>query len=185
MRSFSLNGAFKKFVSDEKHVNMLKNSLIAWKADSRKGDRQALVFTSPDNCFIKGIIMSNLPANLRYAKSHEWVLDHQDGTVSIGITDHAQEALGDVVFVELPEVGQTLSQGKEFGVIESVKAASDLYSPVNGEVIEVNEALEDSPETVNDAPYEGGWMMKVRLTDQNLDGLLDADAYQATISADD
>ncbi|MBE0464165.1 MAG: glycine cleavage system protein GcvH [Halomonas sp.] len=129
--------------------------------------------------------MSNLPANLRYAKSHEWVLDHQDGTVSIGITDHAQEALGDVVFVELPEVGQTLSQGKEFGVIESVKAASDLYSPVNGEVIEVNEALEDSPETVNDAPYEGGWMMKVRLTDQNLDGLLDADAYQATISADD
>lgn len=129
--------------------------------------------------------MSNLPANLRYAKSHEWVLDHQDGTVSIGITDHAQEALGDVVFVELPEVGQTLSQGQEFGVIESVKAASDLYSPVNGEVIEVNEALEDSPETVNDAPYEGGWMMKVRLTDQNLDGLLDADAYQATISADD
>lgn len=129
--------------------------------------------------------MSNLPANLRYAKSHEWVLDHQDGTVSIGITDHAQEALGDVVFVELPEVGQTLNQGQEFGVIESVKAASDLYSPVNGEVIEVNEALEDSPETVNDAPYEGGWMMKVRLTDQNLDGLLDADAYQATISADD
>lgn len=129
--------------------------------------------------------MSNLPTNLRYAKSHEWVLDHQDGTVSIGITDHAQEALGDVVFVELPEVGQTLNQGQEFGVIESVKAASDLYSPVNGEVIEINEALEDSPETVNDAPYEGGWMMKVRLADQNLDGLLDADAYQATISADD
>ncbi|MEC8936898.1 MAG: glycine cleavage system protein GcvH, partial [Pseudomonadota bacterium] len=98
--------------------------------------------------------MSNLPANLRYAASHEWVLDHQDGTVTIGITDHAQEALGDVVFVELPEVGQSLSKGKEFGVIESVKAASDLYSPVNGEVIEVNEALEDAPETVNDAPYE-------------------------------
>lgn len=129
--------------------------------------------------------MSNLPANLRYAKSHEWVLDHQDGTVSVGITDHAQEALGDVVFVELPEVGKALSQGQEFGVIESVKAASDLYSPVNGEVIEVNEALEDSPETVNDAPYEGGWIMKVRLTDNNLDGLLDADAYQATLSADD
>ena len=129
--------------------------------------------------------MSNLPANLRYAKSHEWVLDHQDGTVSVGITDHAQEALGDVVFVELPEVGQTLTQGKEFGVIESVKAASDLYSPVNGEVIEVNEALEDSPETVNDAPYEGGWIMKVRLTDNNLDDLLDANAYQATINADD
>ncbi|SJN09310.1 Glycine cleavage system H protein [Halomonas citrativorans] len=129
--------------------------------------------------------MSNLPANLRYAKSHEWVLDHQDGTVSVGISDHAQEALGDVVFVELPEVGQTLTQGKEFGVIESVKAASDLYAPVSGEVIEINDALEDSPETVNDAPYEDGWLMKVRLTDQNLDGLLDADAYQATLSTDD
>ncbi|MBR2514407.1 MAG: glycine cleavage system protein GcvH [Halomonas sp.] len=129
--------------------------------------------------------MSNLPTNLRYAKSHEWVLDHQDGTVTIGITDHAQEALGDVVFVELPEVGQELSKGKEFGVIESVKAASDLYSPVDGEVIEINDALEDAPETVNDAPYEGGWMMKVRLTDQALNDLLDADAYQATINADD
>ncbi|ASK19083.1 MAG: glycine cleavage system protein GcvH [Vreelandella alkaliphila] len=129
--------------------------------------------------------MSNLPANLRYAASHEWVLDHQDGTVTIGITDHAQEALGDVVFVELPEVGQALNKGQEFGVIESVKAASDLYSPVNGEVIEVNEALEDSPETVNEAPYEGGWIMKVRLTDTALDGLLDADAYQATLSSDD
>ena len=118
--------------------------------------------------------MSNLPANLRYAASHEWVLDHH----------HAQEALGDVVFVELPEVGQSLSKGKEFGVIESVKAASDLYSPVNGEVIEVNEALEDAPETVNDAPYEGGWIMKVRVTDQAFEGLLDADAYQATLSAD-
>ncbi|MCD6003393.1 glycine cleavage system protein GcvH [Halomonas sp. IOP_6] len=129
--------------------------------------------------------MSNLPANLRYAESHEWVLDHKDGTVTIGITDHAQEALGDVVFVELPEVGQALNKGQEFGVIESVKAASDLYSPVNGEVIEVNEALEDSPETVNEAPYEGGWIMKVRLTDTALDGLLDADAYQATLSSDD
>ncbi|AYF35046.1 glycine cleavage system protein H [Vreelandella alkaliphila] len=129
--------------------------------------------------------MSNLPANLRYAESHEWVLDHKDGTVTIGITDHAQEALGDVVFVELPEVGQALNKGQEFGVIESVKAASDLYSPVNGEVIEVNEALEDSPETVNEAPYEGGWIMKVRLTDTALEGLLDADAYQATLSSDD
>lgn len=128
--------------------------------------------------------MSNLPTNLRYAKSHEWVLDHQDGTVTVGITDHAQEALGDVVFVELPEVGQELSKGKEFGVIESVKAASDLYSPVDGEVIEVNDALEDAPETVNDAPYEDGWIMKVRLSDQALDDLLDADAYQATINAE-
>lgn len=129
--------------------------------------------------------MSNLPANLRYAESHEWVLDHQDGTVTIGITDHAQAALGDVVFVELPEVGATLSKGDEFGVIESVKAASDLYAPVDGEVIEVNDALEDAPETVNESPYEGGWIMKVRLTSDDLDGLLDADAYQATLSSDD
>ncbi|BBI61834.1 hypothetical protein HSBAA_31400 [Vreelandella sulfidaeris] len=88
--------------------------------------------------------MSNLPANLHYAESHEWVLDNKDGTVTVGITDHAQQALGDVVFVELPEVGTELSKGQEFGVIESVKAASDLYSPVNGEVIEVNESLEDA-----------------------------------------
>lgn len=129
--------------------------------------------------------MSNLPANLRYAASHEWVLDHQDGTVTVGITDHAQQALGDVVFVELPEVGAALTKGQEFGVIESVKAASDLYSPVNGEVIEVNDALEDSPETVNDSPYDGGWIMKVRLEGAALDDLLDADAYQATLGADD
>lgn len=129
--------------------------------------------------------MSHLPDNLHYAKSHEWVLDHQDGTVTVGITDHAQEALGDVVFVELPDVGQSLTAGQEFGVIESVKAASDLYSPVNGEVIEVNEALEDAPETVNDAPYEGGWIMKVRVTDPAFAELLDANAYQALISSDD
>ncbi|WP_235042228.1 glycine cleavage system protein GcvH [Vreelandella profundi] len=129
--------------------------------------------------------MSNLPANLRYAASHEWVFDHQDGTVTVGITDHAQQALGDVVFVELPEVGAALTKGQEFGVIESVKAASDLYSPVNGEVIEVNDALEDSPETVNDSPYDGGWIMKVRLEGAALEDLLDADAYQATLGADD
>ncbi|WP_075879284.1 glycine cleavage system protein GcvH [Vreelandella massiliensis] len=127
--------------------------------------------------------MSQVPENLHYAESHEWVLDNGDGTVTVGITDHAQEALGDVVFVELPEVGQTLSKGDEFGVIESVKAASDLYAPVNGEVIEVNDDLEDAPETVNEAPYEGGWIMKVRL-DGAVEGLLDADGYQATIDAD-
>lgn len=127
--------------------------------------------------------MSQIPDNLQYAESHEWVLDHGDGTVTIGITDHAQEALGDVVFVELPDVGQTLSKGDEFGVIESVKAASDLYAPINGEVIEINEALEDAPENVNEAPYEGGWIMKVRL-DGAVEGLLDADGYQATIDAE-
>ncbi len=127
--------------------------------------------------------MSQVPANRHYAESHEWVLDNGDGTVTVGISDHAQEALGDVVFVELPEVGQTLAKGDEFGVIESVKAASDLYAPINGEIIEVNEALEDAPENVNEAPYEDGWIMKVRL-DGVVEGLMDADAYQATIDAD-
>lgn len=129
--------------------------------------------------------MSSIPANLRYAESHEWVLDNGDGTVTIGITDHAQEALGDVVFVELPEVGRSLEHNEEFGVIESVKAASDLYAPVAGEVIEVNEALEDTPETVNESPYEDGWIMKVRVADAaTLDALLDADGYQAVADAD-
>ncbi|QFU02065.1 Glycine cleavage system H protein [Halomonas sp. THAF5a] len=129
--------------------------------------------------------MSSIPANLRYAESHEWVLDNGDGSVTIGITDHAQEALGDVVFVELPEVGKTLAVGDEFGVIESVKAASDLYAPLAGEVIAVNEALEDAPETVNEAPYADGWIMKVRLDDAAaLESLLDADAYQAVAAED-
>lgn len=128
--------------------------------------------------------MSSIPANLRYAESHEWVLDNGDGTVTIGITDHAQGALGDVVFVELPEVGRALEHNEEFGVIESVKAASDLYAPVAGEIVEVNETLEDAPETVNESPYEDGWIMKVRITDvAALDALLDADGYQAV--ADD
>ncbi len=130
--------------------------------------------------------MSSIPANLRYAESHEWVLDNGDGTVTIGITDHAQEALGDVVFVELPEVGRALAVGDEFGVIESVKAASDLYAPVAGEVLDVNDALEESPEAVNESPYEDGWIMKVRLDDpSDLDNLLDADAYQAVAAAEE
>ena len=129
--------------------------------------------------------MSSIPANLRYVDSHEWIQDNGDGTVTIGITDHAQEALGDVVFVDLPEVGTSLAKGDEFGVIESVKAASDLYAPVDGEIVEVNESLEDAPETVNEAPYEDGWIMKVRLDDQSaLDDLLDADAYQAVVDAE-
>ncbi|WP_163557621.1 glycine cleavage system protein GcvH [Halomonas sp. NO4] len=130
--------------------------------------------------------MSTIPANLRYNDSHEWVLDNGDGTVTIGITDHAQEALGDVVFVELPEVGRTLAKGDEFGVIESVKAASDLYAPVAGDIVEVNEALEDAPETVNETPYDDGWIMKVRLADaSDIDELLDADAYQALVDAEE
>ncbi|MGQ4879922.1 glycine cleavage system protein GcvH [Billgrantia sp. LNSP4103-1] len=129
--------------------------------------------------------MSSIPANLRYNDSHEWVLDNGDGTVTIGITDHAQEALGDVVFVELPEVGRTLEKGEEFGVIESVKAASDLYAPLAGEIVEVNETLEEAPETVNEAPYEGGWIMKVRVENAAaVEALLDADAYQAVVDSD-
>lgn len=127
--------------------------------------------------------MSQVPANRHYAESHEWVLDNGDGTVTVGISDHAQAALGDVVFVELPDVGQTLAKGDEFGVIESVKAASDLYAPISGEIVEINETLEDSPENVNEAPYEDGWIMKVRL-DGAVEGLLDADAYKAAIDAD-
>ncbi|MCE8031633.1 MAG: glycine cleavage system protein GcvH [Halomonas sp.] len=129
--------------------------------------------------------MSSIPANLRYNDSHEWVLDNGDGTVTIGITDHAQEALGDVVFVELPEVGRTLEKGEEFGVIESVKAASDLYAPLAGEIVEVNEALEDAPETVNESPYENGWIMKVRVENAAaVEALLDADAYQAVVDSE-
>nr|WP_300309338.1 glycine cleavage system protein GcvH [Halomonas sp.] len=129
--------------------------------------------------------MSSIPANLRYVDSHEWIQDNGDGTVTIGITDHAQESLGDVVFVDLPEVGSSLSKGDEFGVIESVKAASDLYAPLDGEVVEVNEDLEDAPETVNDSPYGDGWILKLRIEDSSaLDELLDADAYQAVVDAE-
>lgn len=130
--------------------------------------------------------MSSIPANLRYADSHEWIQDNGDGTVTIGITDHAQQSLGDVVFVELPEVSASLAKGDEFGVVESVKAASDLYAPVSGEVVAVNESLEDSPEAINESPYEDAWIMKVRLEESSeLDDLLDADAYQAIAASEE
>lgn len=122
--------------------------------------------------------MSNIPNELRYAESHEWVRVEADGTAVVGITDPAQDALGDLVYVELPEVGANLSAGDEAGVVESVKAASDIYAPVAGEVIAVNEALNDSPETVNSDPYGEGWLFKLKLTDaSDVDGLLDAAAY--------
>ena len=130
--------------------------------------------------------MSSIPENLRYNKSHEWVLDNGDGTVTIGISDHAQQALGDVVFVELPDVGRELDAGEEFGVIESVKAASDLYAPLSGEIVEVNESLEDAPETVNESPYDSGWLIKLKLADDTaLDDLLDADAYSQITEAEE
>lgn len=129
--------------------------------------------------------MSNIPANLRYTDSHEWILDNGDGTLTIGITDHAQEALGDVVFVELPQVGRALDKGEEFGVIESVKAASDLYAPLDGEIVAINEALEDAPETLNSSPYEDGWLLTLKPSDSAaLDDLLDADAYAAIVEAE-
>ncbi len=124
--------------------------------------------------------MSELRSELKYLASHEWARVEEDGTVTIGITDHAQDSLGDVVFVETPEVGSTVTMGEEAGVVESVKAASDIYSPVTGEVIAVNEALEDAPETVNESPYDEGWFFKVKPTDlAELEQALDADAYKA------
>ncbi|KDE41115.1 MAG: glycine cleavage system protein GcvH [Nitrincola lacisaponensis] len=122
--------------------------------------------------------MSNIPNELRYVASHEWIRDEGDGTVTIGITDHAQDLLGDVVFVELPEVGDQVSAGDDMGVVESVKAASDVYAPLTGEVIAVNEDLEESPELVNSDPYGDGWFIRLRLSDADeLTDLLDADGY--------
>jgi len=129
--------------------------------------------------------MSNIPDNLKYSKSHEWVKDEGDGIVSVGITDHAQELLGDLVFVELPEVGANLSAGSECAVVESVKAASDVYSPVDGEVVAVNEDLADTPEAINEDPY-GAWIFKIKLSDASqLDNMLDAKAYAAAVEAED
>ncbi|MEQ8801227.1 glycine cleavage system protein GcvH [Haliea sp.] len=122
--------------------------------------------------------MSQTPSELKYASSHEWARLEEDGTVTIGITDHAQEALGDVVFVELPEVGDRLAAGDEAGVVESVKAASDIYAPVSGEVIAINDALEDEPETVNGDPYNDGWFYRIQPDDTaELDNLLSAEDY--------
>ena len=118
----------------------------------------------------------NNPTNLLYAESHEWVRVEGDEAV-LGITDHAQHSLGDITYVELPAVGDTLASGQVMGVVESVKAASDLYSPVQGEVVAVNEALNDTPELVNQSPYEQGWMVRVKLSAQP-DGLLSAADYE-------
>jgi len=129
--------------------------------------------------------MSNIPSELKYATSHEWVRNEGDGIVTVGITEHAQELLGDMVFVELPEVGETVSVGDDVAVAESVKAASDIYAPVSGEIIEVNEELEDSPELVNSDPFGDGWMFKIKLEDESeLDSLLDAEGYEASIDED-
>jgi len=126
--------------------------------------------------------MSEIPSELAYTKTHEWVQQDDDGSVLVGITDYAQESLGDLVFVELPEVGSKLSAGDACAVVESVKAASDIYAPVTGEVLEVNEDLTDSPELVNQDAYNSGWLMKIKLGDESdLDDLLNSDAYEQFI----
>ncbi len=126
--------------------------------------------------------MSHLPADLKYLSSHEWLRLEGDGTAYVGITDHAQEQMGDLVYVECPEVGTELSAGDEAGVVESVKAASDIYCPVAGEVVAINERLEDTPELVNEDPYGDGWMFQIRVSDPaEIEGMLSAEDYQAQI----
>ncbi|WP_018623800.1 glycine cleavage system protein GcvH [Kangiella aquimarina] len=129
--------------------------------------------------------MSQIPAELKYVSSHEWIRDEGDGVVTIGITDHAQELLGDVVFVDAPEVDSEVDAEDEIAVVESVKAASDIYAPLAGTIIEVNEELEDSPELVNSDPYGDGWMFKMKLADAgDMDSLLSAEEYADEIAED-
>ncbi len=129
--------------------------------------------------------MSEVPAELKFLSSHEWVLV-EDGVATIGVSDHAQELLGDLVYVELPETGITVAAGDSVGVIESVKAASDTYAPISGEIIEVNSDLEDSPEHINSDPYGDGWMYKMSIEDaEELENLLDAEAYSDSIADDE
>ncbi|HCD1254322.1 glycine cleavage system protein GcvH [Citrobacter sp. ANG330] len=126
--------------------------------------------------------MSNVPAELKYSKEHEWLRKETDGSYTVGITEHAQELLGDMVFVDLPEVGSTVSAGDDCAVAESVKAASDIYAPISGEIVAVNDTLSDSPEQVNSEPYGSGWIFKIKASDESeLDSLLDATAYEALL----
>lgn len=119
---------------------------------------------------------------LKFTDSHEWIRDNEDGTVTIGISEHAQQMLGDVVFVDLPDVEDTVTAGESFSLVESVKAASDIYSPITGEVVEINEELEDSPELINESPYEDGWIARIKLEDPSeLDSLKDAQSYLDSI----
>lgn len=126
--------------------------------------------------------MSQIPADLKYVASHEWLRQEADGTLTVGITDHAQDLLGDIVYVELPEVGATVEADDEIAVVESVKAASDVYAPIAGEIIEINSALIDAPETINSDPYGDGWFFKIRPENaDDYDGLMDADDYQDSL----
>lgn len=124
----------------------------------------------------------NTPKDLKFAKSHEWIKVDEDSTATVGISDYAQNSLGDITFVELPGVGDTLQKGDSFGVVESVKAASDIYAPAAGEVIAVNEELETAPEILNQSPYENGWLIKLKLSDSSeVDSLQSADEYDASL----
>ena len=126
--------------------------------------------------------MSNIPTHLQYTESHEWVSNEDDGSARIGISDHAQEALGDLVYVELPEVGDEVSQGDPCAVVESVKAASDIYAPVSGTVVAVNEELDTDPATIYSDPYNDGWLFQLELSDRaELEGLKDAETYAASL----
>ena len=122
-----------------------------------------------------------LPADVKYAQSHEWAKPEGDN-VKVGITDYAQDQLGDIVFVELPDVGESFEKGAEYGTVESVKAVSELYMPVGGEIVAINEALEDAPELVNNTPYSDGWMIEIKLDDSSeIDALMDKEAYLSTL----
>jgi glycine cleavage system H protein len=126
--------------------------------------------------------MSDIPAHFLYTKDHEWLKVHEDGTATVGITDYAQESLGDITFVEFPQVGESFSRGDTFGVVESVKAASDLYMPVDAEILEFNDEVDAAPELLNQDPYEAGWLIKIKLSDPaQLDELLKAEAYEGII----
>lgn len=126
--------------------------------------------------------MSNVPGELKYSKEHEWLRKEADGTYTVGITEHAQELLGDMVFVDLPDVGATFSAGDDCAVAESVKAASDIYAPISGEIVAVNDALSDSPEQVNSEPYGAGWIFRIKASDvSEVEALLDAAGYEALL----
>ncbi|WP_018691649.1 glycine cleavage system protein GcvH [Algicola sagamiensis] len=129
--------------------------------------------------------MSNIPTELKFATTHEWVRKETDGLMTIGISEHAQELLGDMVFVDLPDVGEEVSAGDDCAVAESVKAASDIYAPISGQIVAVNEELEGSPELVNSDPFGDGWLFKIKPSDESeLEGLLDAEGYQNVIDED-
>ena len=130
--------------------------------------------------------MSNATKELRYTREHEWLRDEGNGEFTVGITEHAQETLGDMVFVDLPNVGDVVSAGDDCAVVESVKAASDIYAPISGEIIAVNDALSDSPELVNESPYQEGWIFRIKMTDDSqLADLIDAQGYLSMIAAEE